>query len=109
MAKYYDDIGFVITSESLTEPSVYETTVTKVKVFGEVLKYEVRTENPGKVNDDVNINNQISIIATPYIIANLGNLAFVKFMGNYWKVKSYTVNHPRILIYLGGLYDGNTN
>ena len=109
MAKFCDYIGFTITGESTTQPGVWANTIEKRKVYGDIIKNTRRYENPGQVNDNINLDMQISIIADSYVMKNLGNIKFVKYMDTYWSVKSVTREYPRLILNIGGVYNGETN
>ena len=64
MAKFYGNIGFAETVE--TEPGVWVEEMTVRPYYGELVRNIRRLENSGGVNDNVNISNDISIIADPY-------------------------------------------
>ena len=64
-------------------------------------------ENSGDVNDNINISNRISIVADPYAIQNFHTMRYATFMGTKWKVKSVNVNYPRLILSLGGVWNGN--
>lgn len=103
MAKYYGKIGFVSTVE--TEPGIWEETATERAYFGDVIRNIRRLESANKINSDLNISNQISILADPYLNQNLQTIRYVEFMGTKWKVESVEVQYPRLLLSLGGVYN----
>ena len=105
MAKFFGSIGYVELVE--TKPGVWgEEKVTEKKYFGDVIRNNKRLQSYDKVNDDINISNQISIIANPYAIQNFHNMKYVKFMGTKWKITDVEVQSPRLLLTLGGIYHG---
>jgi len=57
------------------------------------------------VNDDISISNQISIIADPFANNNFHAMKYVVFMGAKWKVSEVTVEYPRLILSIGGLYN----
>lgn len=104
MGKFYDDIGFASTEE--TSPTVWEEIITPKKYRGDILENYKRYENGQKVNDDLVLNAKISIIADPFAFGNLGNIRYVKMMGSSWKVTNVDVKRPRLILTIGGLYNG---
>lgn len=104
MGKFYGEIGFAETSE--TAPGVWQKTITERKYAGDVLKISRRLESSGGVNDDVNLNNEISIIADPYASHHIFSMVYVKWMGAYWKISHVEVQTPRLILRVGGLYNG---
>lgn len=104
MAKFYGSIGFAETTE--TAPGVWEEVITTRPYFGEVLRNTRRLEPGEGLNDNLLINNQISIIADPFANQNFHNMRYVKWMGANWKVTNVEVQRPRLLLTIGGVYNG---
>ena len=105
MAKYYGVIGYAETVE--TSPGVWEETIVERIYYGDVIRNTRNLQNSEHLNDDINVSNQISIVADPYAIANFYAIRYAEFMGTKWKVPSVDVQTPRLLLSLGGLYNGN--
>lgn len=105
MAKYYGVIGYAETVE--TSPGVWKEMIVERSYYGDVVKNNRSLQNSEHLNDDINVSNQISIVADPYAIANFHAIRYAEFMGTKWKVPSVDVQTPRLLLSLGGLYNGN--
>lgn len=103
MAKFCGLIGYAVTTE--TEPGIWEERIVEVEYFGDVIRNTRRINAPGKVNDDISISNQISIIADPFANNNFHAMKYVVFMGAKWKVSEVTVEYPRLILSIGGLYN----
>lgn len=101
--KFYGNIGFAPTVE--TEPGIWEEKITERPYYGDVIRNFMRTQSDAKVNDDLNISNQISIISDPYAALNFHAMKYVVFMGAKWKVESVEVQYPRLVLSIGGLYN----
>ena len=106
MARWYGKIGFAITSE--TKPGVWTSTITARSYYGEIRSNTRRWQTSQQVNDDLVINNQISIIADPFANTNLGAMRYVEFKGSYWNISDVTVQYPRLLLSIGSVYTGET-
>lgn len=104
MAKFYGNIGFAETVE--TEPGVWVEEMTVRPYYGDLVRNTRRLENSGGVNDNVNISNDISIIADPYANHNFHSIRYIEFMGAKWKVSNIEVRHPRLILTIGGVYNG---
>ena len=104
MAKYYGKVGYEITSE--TSPGVWTSEVVERYFSGDLIRRVRRLENPSKVNDDINISNEISIVADPFAYQNFCFIKYAEHMGVKWKVSSVEVQHPRLILSLGGIYNG---
>lgn len=103
MAKWCGKIGYGITEE--TEPGVWEQTIVEKKYYGDSLNLKKANVNSGDVNDNVIVNNSISILADPFARNNFCNMLYVEFMGVKWKIDNVTVKYPRLELSLGGVYN----
>ncbi len=103
MAKFYGNIGFAATVE--TEKGVWEEQISERPYFGDVVRNKRQLRDAGKVNSDVDISNEISIIADPYANDNFHSMRYVVFMGAKWTVESVEVQYPRLILSVGGLYN----
>lgn len=104
MAKFYGVIGYVATTE--TEPGIWEEQLTERSYYGELVRNISKFQTSGGVNDDVNVSNEISIVADPYAIQNFQSMRYVTFMGTKWKINSIEVKYPRLVLSIGGVYNG---
>ena len=106
MAKYYGMIGFEQSAE--TKPGVWTENIIEFPYYGEVIKNTRRLQDAGQVNDNVNISNELSIVADPFAVKNFHTMRYATFMGTKWKVSSVEVQYPRLILTLGGIYNGKT-
>lgn len=104
MAKFYGIIGYAETVE--TDPGVWEEKIVERMYFGDLLSNFRNLQNSGEVNDDVNIANKISIVSDPYANENFHSMRYVEFMDTRWKVTNVEVLYPRLILTLGGVYNG---
>lgn len=105
MAKYYGKIGFCVTDESA--PGVWaEDTIEERNYYGELTRNTRRLQGREYLNDGVNVSNQISILADPYATANFHTMRYAEYMGVKWKVTDVEVQYPRLVLTLGGEYNG---
>lgn len=105
MAKYYGAIGYAEMVE--TSPGVSEEIITERSYYGDILRNARNLQSTEHLNDNVNVSNQISIVADPYAIANFHSIRYAVFMGTKWKVPTVDVQPPRLILSLGGLYNGD--
>lgn len=103
MAKFYGAIGFAETVE--TDPGVWEEKIVEHSYSGDLIRNIRRLEPASSVNDNINITNEISIVADPYAEQNMYAMRYVVFKGSKWKISSVEVNYPRLLLSIGGLYN----
>ena len=103
MAKFYGKIGFMETTE--TSPGVWEEEITERYYYGDVMRNMRRWDNSSYENDDLKINNEISIVSDPYAVQNFHAIRYVEWMGALWKVSSVDVQYPRLTLSIGGVYN----
>lgn len=105
MAKFYGPVGYAETIE--TSPGVWTDKITERVAYGEEIRpNSTWTSNPDSTNDDLKINKKISIVADPYALSHYSSIKYVEFMGAKWKVTNVEPIHPRLILTLGGLYNG---
>lgn len=103
MAKYYGSIGYTETTE--TSPGVWTENFTERKYSGDVLKNTRRWQAGENLNDDLTINNIISIVADPFAYQNFHKMRYIEWMGAYWKISNIEVQSPRLLLTIGGVFN----
>ena len=104
MAKYFGNIGYGVTEE--IRPGVSLPTISEREYYGDIVRNVRRYENSGKVNDDLNINMTLSIVADPFAFQNFHQLKYAEYMGAKWKAVSVEPQFPRLIITLGGVWNG---
>ena len=105
MAKYYGVIGYAETVE--TAPGAYEEQITEHNYKGKLVRNTRRLQTSDQVNDNINIANEISIIADPFATQNFHAMRYIEFMGAKWKITNVEVRYPRLILTIGGLYNGD--
>lgn len=108
MARYYGKIGFALGAIE-TAPGVWsEDEIVERMYFGEVLKNVRRYDSGDKVNDDLRVQNRISIVADDYFNQNLSSIKYLEWQGVKWKITEVEFLRPRLILTLGGVYNGPT-
>lgn len=106
MARFYGEIGC---GESVEKrPGVWEDVITVKKCIGDVLRDTRKLSNGESVNDNFTVGNSISIVATSDLLNKLHYMRYVKWMGTLWAIDSVDVLSPRLVLHLGGVYNGPT-
>lgn len=102
--KWYGVVGYGETVE--TKPGIWTTKITEREYYGDVIRNSRTLQNSNQVNENINISNSISIIADPYAIQNFHAIRYLEFMGTKWKVSNVEVQYPRLIMTIGGVYNG---
>lgn len=105
MARFYGKIGYATTTE--TSPGIYKQQITEHEYFGDILQDMRQYDSSGKINENVNISNRFSIVADVYAYDNYALMRYVDFMGVKWLVTKVELMYPRIILTVGGLYNGD--
>lgn len=104
MGKWFGRIGYAEQLE--TTPGVWEEKIVEHNYYGDVVRNYRKLESSGEVNDNINVSMEISIVADPYAIQNFHAMRYIEYMGSLWKLSNVEVNYPRLILQIGGLYNG---
>lgn len=103
--KWYGQVGFVKSVQSA--PSAWTNEETIREYQGDVYRNSNQwSTNSDSTNDDFTVNHQISIIADPYACTNCRSIKWIEFMGARLKVKSFEIKPPRLVLTVGGVWNG---
>lgn len=104
MAKWYGKIGFGVVTE--VEPAIWEDVIEEHTYSGDITRNTRSLQSSENLNDDINVANEISIIADPFAKQNFHSMRYVEFMGTVWKITKVDVQYPRLILTIGGVYNG---
>lgn len=104
MAKWFGKVGYAITEE--TDPGIWEETIIEKDYYGDITSDRRNRQNSGEVNDNISLSNVISIVADPFAYQNCSHIIYVEIMGTKWKVSNIDVQYPRLILTVGGTYNG---
>ena len=105
MAKYYGLIGFSIMTEP--KPGIYKEAIVEREYYGDEVRASRRLQSAEKINDDITLSNDISIVADPFAQENFANIRYATYLGAKWKVNDVRVEYPRLVLSMGGLYNAH--
>ena len=108
MSIFYGPIGFVDTVEDPEGSGVWVEKPIEKNYRGEVQRYSKRWDNSDSVNPNLTISNTISIVVDPFVNNRLYAIRYIKWLGTYWEVSNVDVEPPRLILSLGGVYNGPT-
>lgn len=106
MARFYGVIGFGESTE--TAPGVWEDVITELPYYGDVIKNTRRLDSGEYLNDDISVGNSISVVADAYANTHFFAMRYVEWAGSRWTVQKVDVQTPRLILQLGGVYNGHT-
>ena len=103
MAKFFGKIGYAVPVD--TNRGVWSEEITEREYFGDLIRNVRRLQTSDKLNDDINISNEISIVADPFAYQNFHSMRYIEFMGSKWKISNVEVQYPRLILTVGGVYN----
>lgn len=107
MAKFFGEIGFATQVE--TSPGIWEDQIVEKQYYGDVFRESRRFSTTDQVLDKINLSNQISILADGYVVDNIQNLRYVRWLGGLWKISYVELKFPRLVLEMTGVYNGPTH
>lgn len=104
MAKFFGAVGYG--EQVKTAPGVVSDTIVVKHYYGDVVRNSRGLENVDKVNYDLSVGNSISIVADAYANEHFFAIRYVDWAGTLWTVSDVEVQSPRLILRLGGPYNG---
>ena len=106
MAKFYGEIGYGETVEAVK--GVWKEVIVVKSHYGDILRNSRTLQEGEKVNDDLSVGNSISIVADAYANEHFFAMRYIKWAGTLWTISNVVVQSPRLILRLGGVYNGPT-
>lgn len=105
MAKFMGAVGY---NHGAVEqkPGVFVESIVEKQYYGDILRNSRQLRDGESVNNDLTVGNSISIVADAYANEHFHAIRFVDWAGALWEVTDVTVQAPRLLLRLGGVYNG---
>lgn len=104
MARYSGKVGFTIEEEKA--PGVYKKVAREVLMRGNLITASTSFQNSGTVNSDITIGHRISVLGDRFAFSNWHSITYAYLDGVKWRVTSVEIQRPRLLLQLGGPYNG---
>ena len=107
--KFFGKIGYCYSEEGSGERAgIWEDVPTERDAYGDVLSNSrrwKRNENES-VLDELTVSNRISVLADDFAMSHFGGIKYVRWLDQLWKVTSVEVQRPRLILQIGGVYNG---
>lgn len=104
--KFYGKVVYAILEEVV--PGKWKERLVEKTCRGDVTRVSRKLQSADKVNDDIRINNEIRVLADAFAYQNFQSIRYIEWMGTKWKVEGVTVDRPRLVLQIGGVYNGIT-
>lgn len=106
MARFCGIVGFVYDEESV--PGVFVQKPIERTYYGDAQTIRHDWQQTDTLNDNLNVGHRISVIADEFAYGHFSAMRYVRWMGTNWRIRSAEVQRPRIILTLGGVYNGIT-
>jgi hypothetical protein len=106
VARFYGRVGYGQTVDK--GAGIHELEITERMYSGDVIRNSRSLEGDQKVNDDLTVSNSISIVSDSYANEHFFAIRYVEWAGTLWKVSNVETQSPRLILRLGGVYNGPT-
>ena len=106
MARFHGRVGYGTPVQA--KPGVWVDQIEERLYFGDVIRDTRRLADGETLNDDLSVGNSISIVATAYAKEHFFAIRYVEWAGVRWTVPTVEVQGPRLILRLGGVYNGPT-
>lgn len=105
MARWHGKVGYTVTAK--VEAGLYEEEEVMVREYsGDYSGFAWQNQNSGGINDNLVISGTVSVVADQFAYQNCSNISYVEVEGIKWKVTKIEPQHPRLILSLGGVYNG---
>lgn len=108
MARFYGAIGFATQVETPADSGNWENVITERFLSGDILRNSKRDQENGEVLKEITLQNSISVVADAFANENFFAIKYVEWAGARWTVTDVRVEAPRLILRLGGVYNGPT-
>ncbi len=108
MARFRGEVGYGEAVETPPDSGVWKDVITEVIYTGDVIRNTRKLESGESLNNDISVGNSISIVADDYANIHFFKIKYVRWSGVNWIVTSVEVQSPRLILSLGGVYNGPT-
>lgn len=108
MARFFGEVGYGEPVELPPDSGIWVDEITEQSYFGDVIRNSLKVKDGENLNPDIGVNNSISIMANNYAIEHFFAIKYVRWEGVLWTVSTVEVKAPRLILYLGSVYNGPT-
>lgn len=104
--KWFGKVGFNTTVPMEDDSDIAIHNIVERPYYGEETRLNSQWKTSGHKNDDKDINTEISIVSDPFARDHFMDIIYIEFMGEKWDVSTVTVQYPRLILSIGGIYNG---
>lgn len=102
--KFHGVVGFSETVEAVA--GVWRDVITERSYSGEIIRAARQLQQGEGVNPNLTVQNSITIVADQYANEHFFAIRYCRWAGVFWVVEDVTIESPRLILRLGGVYNG---
>lgn len=102
--RYSGKFGFAIPTE--TAPGVMDDVITEREYIGDVVQRTEAFSVMDSVLPQYRTTTSVSVLSDGVLAENYDGLRYISYMGKNWSVSSAVYEFPRLIVYIGELYNG---
>lgn len=107
MARFFGVVGFAENNVEI-RPGVFEDIIVEKNYYGDLVKNARRFQDGSTIVDELSFDNSISILANKYANDHIDAMRYVVLNEVRWEITSIEAQPPRLILRLGGVYNGPT-
>ena len=102
--RFLGRVGY--SSPTEVQPDVWQDQFVERTYGGEVLRDTRYFAQGETVLGQVRFQTRISVVADGFALEHFMDIRYVEWAGKFWTVESATPERPRLILVLGGIYNG---
>ena len=102
--KFYGKVGYGQTVDR--DNGIWEDEITERLYFGDVVRNTRRLVSGEEVLSNLSTDTSIEILADAYASEHFFTIRYVEWEGALWTVSKVDLRSPRLILQLGGVYNG---
>ena len=102
--RFFGKVGYA--TEGERQNGVWVGKITEKELFGDVIENSQSLVDGSDLNPDMTFSNSISVVADDYAREHFTAIRYVEWAGVLVSVTNVKVQYPRLLLRLGGVYNG---
>lgn len=102
--RYSGKFGFSESTE--TAPGVMEEVITERDYLGDLVQRTEAFSVADSVLPQYRTTTSVSVLSDGVLTENYKKLRYISLMGENWSVSSAVYQFPRLIVYVGDIYDG---
>ena len=106
--RFAGNVGYGESQETPTDSGIWKNVITERHYYGDIQRNTKQNDRSDQANDNISVGHSISIVADAYARDNFMNILYVWWGGKPWKVADVQEIHPRLVLRLDKIYNGET-